>query len=209
MSGALKSTKIISVVGAGGKTTLIKRMAEKYRAEGKIVLVLTTTHMLREEYTDVSCNPDVITDRLLSEGFCMAGKLVDIIQEEPEKIGPLSEDILGLIIPHADIVLVEADGARRHSLKYPAEHEPVIFSGTDEIIIVMGLWDIGRDAGECVHRWSACGGKPCTVTMDMIKEELIGAYLKKFEQAGYSGKITCLFSSKSEEGLTYLTSEMF
>ena len=28
---------IIAVVGSGGKTTLIKKLAEKYRAEGKTV----------------------------------------------------------------------------------------------------------------------------------------------------------------------------
>ena len=36
---------IIAVVGSGGKTTLIKQLASRYRREGKTVLVTTTTHM--------------------------------------------------------------------------------------------------------------------------------------------------------------------
>ena len=36
-------------VGSGGKTTLIKRQARQYRAEGKRVFVTTSTHMFIEE----------------------------------------------------------------------------------------------------------------------------------------------------------------
>ena len=42
---------IIAVVGSGGKTTLIKKLASQYRAEGKTVLVTTSTHMFIEEGT--------------------------------------------------------------------------------------------------------------------------------------------------------------
>ena len=34
---------IISVVGSGGKTTLIRNLAKQYRAEGKTVLVTTSS----------------------------------------------------------------------------------------------------------------------------------------------------------------------
>lgn len=39
---------IQAVVGSGGKTTLIHRLAEEYRAQGKKVFVTTTTHMRAE-----------------------------------------------------------------------------------------------------------------------------------------------------------------
>ena len=45
--------KIIAVIGAGGKTTLIHRLAEEYRRKGASVLVSTTTHMLVEPDTDL------------------------------------------------------------------------------------------------------------------------------------------------------------
>ena len=39
---------IISVVGSGGKTTLIKELAKRYRKENKTVFVTTSTHMFVE-----------------------------------------------------------------------------------------------------------------------------------------------------------------
>ena len=42
---------IQAFVGAGGKTSLIRKYANEYRAEGKKVFVTTTTHMFIEEDT--------------------------------------------------------------------------------------------------------------------------------------------------------------
>ena len=42
---------IISIVGSGGKTTLLKKMAAEFRSEGKTVFVTTTTHMFIEDDT--------------------------------------------------------------------------------------------------------------------------------------------------------------
>ena len=59
--------KIIAVIGAGGKTTLIHRLAEEYRRKGASVLVSTTTHMLVEPDTDQMCIRDS-SDPLRSAG---------------------------------------------------------------------------------------------------------------------------------------------
>ena len=42
---------IYAIVGAGGKTGLMKEMAARFRQEGKSVFVTTTTHMFAEEDT--------------------------------------------------------------------------------------------------------------------------------------------------------------
>ena len=42
---------ITAVVGAGGKTSLIRQLAAEARAAGRSVLVTTTTHMFIEEDT--------------------------------------------------------------------------------------------------------------------------------------------------------------
>ena len=46
--------KVISIVGAGGKTTLVHKLAREYHRSGKGVLVTTTTHMYVEADTDLS-----------------------------------------------------------------------------------------------------------------------------------------------------------
>ena len=45
---------MIAAVGAGGKTSTLRRLAEEYALMGKKAIVLTTTHM-REETTPWSC----------------------------------------------------------------------------------------------------------------------------------------------------------
>ena len=64
---------IISVVGSGGKTTLIKKLAKQYRAEGKTVLVTTSTHMFIEEDTLLTDDASVIIRALQEKGYAMAG----------------------------------------------------------------------------------------------------------------------------------------
>ena len=53
---------IQAFVGAGGKTSLIRKLARKYRAEGKKVFVTTTTHMFIEEDTILSDDADDFWD---------------------------------------------------------------------------------------------------------------------------------------------------
>ena len=60
--------KIIAVIGAGGKTTLIHRLAEEYRRKGASVLVSTTTHMLVEPDTDLSCDSFAIMEKIKKTG---------------------------------------------------------------------------------------------------------------------------------------------
>ena len=94
---------IIAVVGSGGKTTLIKKLAEKYRDEGKSVLVTTTTHMFIEEDTLLTDDADTIIQALKENGYVMAG-LPDGI-----KFKALPEETYAAVCAYADVVLVEAE----------------------------------------------------------------------------------------------------
>ena len=137
---------IIAVVGSGGKTTLVKRMAENYRRQGKKVLVTTSTHMSIEPDTLLSDDPAEIIARLEKDGYVMAGV------EDTHKIKELSPATYEAVCPHADVVLVEADGSKHLPIKYPNATEPVIYSNTEEIIIVCGLHALGKPAKEVAHR---------------------------------------------------------
>ena len=64
---------IRAFVGAGGKTTLIHEQAAAFRAEGKTVLVTTSTHMFIEPDTVLSDDPEVILAQLNRTGYVMAG----------------------------------------------------------------------------------------------------------------------------------------
>ena len=100
---------VTAVVGAGGKTTLIRELSARFRAQGKRVLVTTSTHMFREPDTLVDAEAAQIAAALQTEGFAMAGSTA-----AEGKIGPLPPGVYAAACAAADEVLVEADGARGH-----------------------------------------------------------------------------------------------
>ena len=137
---------IRAFVGAGGKTTLIHRQAERYRAEGKRVFVTTSTHMFAETDTVLSDDADTIIAELNRTGYVMAGI------PEGEKIRTLSPETYEKVCAQADVVLIEADGSNRKSIKFPNSTEPVLPDHVEEIVVVCGLQALGRPLVEVAHR---------------------------------------------------------
>ena len=137
---------IRAFVGAGGKTTLIHRQAERYRAEGKRVFVTTSTHMFTEPDTVLSDDADVIIAELNRTGYVMAGI------PEGEKIRALSPETYEKVCAQADVVLIEADGSNRKPIKFPNSTEPVLPDHVEEIVVVCGLRAVGKQLHEVAHR---------------------------------------------------------
>lgn len=150
-------------VGSGGKTTAIFNRAARLRAEGKRVLVTTTTHLqtpaaltaegrslplFEARYLSLTSDSSEIAARLASDGFCIAG----LPSEEPGKLSPLPSAVYQAVCPLVDAVLVEGDGARGLPLKAPASHEPVIPDNADEIVVLCGLSALGRPLEQVTHR---------------------------------------------------------
>jgi probable selenium-dependent hydroxylase accessory protein YqeC len=148
---------VVSVAGAGGKTTLIYRLASEARSCGLTVLVTTTTHMgmLDDDVTGpvlVESDGDptpALVDALAREGRAtLLGRRV-----RADKLEGVSAARVDSLAALADLVLVEADGARGRSLKVPAPHEPVIPRSTTVVVIVCALDALGQPLDdEHVHR---------------------------------------------------------
>ena len=167
--------KIIAVVGAGGKTTYIKKRAKEYVEQGKKVFVTTTTHMMREEDTLVSDDADEIIKVLLEKSYVMAGRSCG------EKIQVLSEDTYRYVCAYADVVLVEADGSKHKPIKFPAEHEPVLPENMDEIVVVCGLHALGNTIGKMAHRLELV--KKCLNEEEDTKVNI--SHIQKLVMKGY------------------------
>lgn len=172
---------IRAFVGAGGKTTLIHRQAEQYRAQGKTVFVTTSTHMFIEPDTLLTDDADVIIRQLKRTGYAMAGL------PEGEKIRALSPGTYRRVCAAADVVLVEADGSARKPVKFPNAAEPVIDANVDEIVIVCGLHAVGRALGQAAHRpalAAACLGVPehTPLTVEHIARLVLQGYLRPLRQ---------------------------
>lgn len=160
------SRGVLSLVGAGGKTSLMFHLARQLSRSGQRVLTTTTTKILvptpeQSRTVIVADDPDVVllqASRLFQGGFHISaatrqldnGKLQGFTSEE---IGLFHES--GLF----DWVLVEADGAARCTLKAPAEHEPVIPAVTTVLVAVAGLDGVGEPLSEATVFRSALAGR--------------------------------------------------
>ena len=182
---------IKAIVGSGGKTTLLKKLTEQYRCQGKTVFATTTTHMFIEEDTLLTDDADTIIQVLQEKGYAMAGIRDGI------KFKALSEETYAAVCAHADVVLVEADGSKHLPLKYPNFTEPAIPDNAEEIIVVCGLNALGQKAKDVCHRLElvkACLGieDDTIITPAHVQKLISDGYLKPLQEKYPDKKITVL-----------------
>lgn len=127
---------VISITGAGGKTSLIFAWAHELAEAGKKVAVTTTTHMHRP-------------------AACISENIIFAAEDDPDHKGKVkapSPEVIEQLRETADVVLIEADGSRRMPLKWPAEWEPVVPDCTDITVCVAGLSALGHNTADVVFR---------------------------------------------------------
>jgi probable selenium-dependent hydroxylase accessory protein YqeC len=179
---SLSDKGIISIVGAGGKTTLMFSLAKELAKAGYRVLTTTTTKIFMPKkhqsvYTLISEDMDKILEKskalLKRENHFSAGrKLIKDINKlvgfGPDQIDQLVQSDL------FDFIIVEADGSARKSMKACAGHEPVVPRDTACLIWVAGLDVLGKSLNEqVIHRakiFSQITGVPLekTITGDSL-----------------------------------------
>lgn len=144
--------RVVSLVGGGGKTTLLYAMARHCAQKGWRVLVSTTTHIQCPQngtwaQTDAQLAALWAPGRYAVAGTAApSGKLTFPLQEQ-----------WAVWRPQADFVLLEADGAKRLPCKAPAAHEPVLLPESDVVLAVAGLSALGRPLREvCFRTEYAC-----------------------------------------------------
>ena len=130
--------RVICLVGAGGKSTIMYELAAKYARKGKKVLVTTSTHIWEPKSFYAS---NVAETRALWKDGCYA--VVGQREAGTGKLVGLLEDELKQYEAEADVVLVEADGAKSKPCKVPRAGEPVILPECDTVVGVVGLDALG------------------------------------------------------------------
>lgn len=138
---------ITAIIGSGGKTTLMLKLAEELSGKGKVI-ICTTTHIYPPEniITLVSPSEKDILDAFRNENVVCIGKTA-----ENNKLS--SADIpFERLRRLADYIVVEADGSKHMPLKAHNKHEPVIPDCADKVILVVGISGIGRKISEVCHR---------------------------------------------------------
>ncbi|SHK71752.1 selenium cofactor biosynthesis protein YqeC [Hespellia stercorisuis] len=163
---------IISVVGAGGKTSVVEAIAGEYKKVSAQAVVMTTTHMRRP--SSRHCFLDMTNRETEKRGgtgaWCedMMKRLRELLEEqcvvwigkpvEQGKIASVDRQIQAAVLGMGIPVIIEADGAKGKPVKAPRDYEPVILPETTVVLNVYGMDAIGRPLEEVCHRADIVAG---------------------------------------------------
>lgn len=136
---------IISLVGGGGKSTLLEYLAACFASRGMRAAIMTTTRMACPEH--ISASMEDCRMRWAKGEYAACGE-----KTENGKFRAPQDELLSVLLEEADVLIIEADGAHMLACKAPAEHEPVILPQSDIVIGVMGIEVIGHAVGKVCHR---------------------------------------------------------
>ena len=150
----LGEREMVSLVGGGGKSTLLFTLGAELAAAGKRVLLTTTTKMGREQADWAAAICWSAETRCAVAALNRVSPVMLVTDGDGHKVtGPTPEIVDQLYASYAaDYVIVEADGSRGMPLKAPAAHEPVIPAATTVVVIMMGIDAVGRPLAEVTHR---------------------------------------------------------
>lgn len=149
---------VVSFVGAGGKTTALLRLGLELMADGWRVLATTTTRIGQDQLAlfpyDVKWRASMLRGERQLERLLDDHRMVFVYQSlRGGKAQGLPEEQVARLIDemNADILLIEADGARHLPVKAPRHHEPVIPLDTTIVVNVAGLDAIGHTLSEVCY----------------------------------------------------------
>lgn len=160
----LKERAFLSLVGAGGKSSLLQIIARELAEKKKKVILTTTTKMFTNQISillEVGQIIESTNARSIEDGIkdYFRGKRDNgiaillkerLMEEGREKFSGPEPYYLdkwwkeGL----ADFFIVEADGAKGRAIKAPSQHEPVVASMTTDVVAVIGIDSVGLQLEE-------------------------------------------------------------
>lgn len=187
--------RVISITGAGGKTSFMYAQALLNVRLGRRVVLTTTTHILRpspqEGWRLSDSGKDAAEDFLLFENTAAPpGHLLLCAKQcggQPQKLTSVFSDpreqgsapslsdapYFRKIFSRADIIISEADGAKRMPLKLPGDYEPVLLQQTKTVIGVAGLSCLGKPFGQVCYGNEAALRRFCKDHETPVTEEMI------------------------------------
>lgn len=188
---------ITAIIGSGGKSTLLKALGLELMRAGSRVLLCTTTHMFpvagvpwdgtgrrldaapwkpgAAHVPGCTCEA---CEGLARGSICQAG----VLDPETGKLSAPAEP-LGELAQRFNYVLAEADGSKRLPLKAHAAWEPVIPSGTANIVWIVGASGLGKPINEAVHRPELFCKRCGCETTDIATPERVAQVLNAEMQA--------------------------
>jgi len=183
---SLGESGVISLVGAGGKTSLMYSLARELVSAGKRVLTTTTTKIFMPTHEE---SPATIVSGIPEEIVEKAEALLDEYTHltvgsqylsTHDKLNGLTPSAIEYILQSNlfDFIVIEADGAARRSLKACASHEPVVPLFSDRVVALIGLDVVARPlAEEWVFRSTICSRNTGLELMQPVTEAVIASIM--------------------------------
>lgn len=142
---------ITSVVGGGGKTTLIHFLADELLERGTVIIT-TTTHIMKSDVYHNFVTTDSINNlsqigELLNKHRCLCIGC----DSGGDKLSTPCVKLTDLL-KVCDYVLVEADGSKHLPLKVHDTHEPVIPKNSELTVLLVGIDAVGKKLSDVTHR---------------------------------------------------------
>ncbi len=176
---------LVSVVGAGGKTSLMYGLGHELVATGKPGLLTTTTHLRRPQRGQV---PRVVlgpeteaTAGRIAEGIRASGSVLAALEESNSKLKGFSPEYVEELHRGCSrwTVVAECDGAMGKSLKVPRDHEPPMAQSTSLFVVLVGVDCLGKSlSDDLIFQPSGISevtgrGPDATVDEDLVVETVL------------------------------------
>ncbi|KAA6376105.1 MAG: putative selenium-dependent hydroxylase accessory protein YqeC, partial [Streblomastix strix] len=176
---------VVALVGGGGKTTIMQKLANYLCVERKMKVIMTTTTNISSEQSlgTKVFNPEMdldicmkqIQDAFLSKDDNI-GHIVTVGKQEGKKLSGINNEWISHLLSICDIIIVEADGASRKPLKACAFYEPVIPDSTSVVISVVGADCVGFELNDnFVHRSQIMKDEILNINSDEPKRIILTA----------------------------------
>jgi len=170
----------ISLVGGGGKSTLMQELAGEFEHARKPVITTTTTHILLSQATGhliLEENPEILLEKA---GLAIPGHTHLTLACKQKASGKLSGPdtaTIDKLAGRAGCLIIEADGANQKPLKIPNATEPVIAGSTTMVIAMVGIECLGQTARHSLFRYEMAGDIMAINPDDTITPQVVAALL--------------------------------
>ena len=149
--GLVRAPGLVSIVGGGGKSSLMFALAESL--PGRVVLT-TTTRIFAAQMSHAARVCSLGDRDWMNALDSFERNLLVVEGVEGDHAMGVPRELPDEMLAHArvDWVVVEADGSRMLPVKAPAEHEPVIPDATTLLVCVTGIDALSAPIREVAHR---------------------------------------------------------
>jgi probable selenium-dependent hydroxylase accessory protein YqeC len=188
---------LTALIGGGGKTTLMHRLADELSRRGTVIVCTSTKILIPEAMP-------VIPGKSAEEIFAALNSSRVICVGTGIGNGKLSAPAIPFdkLKELADYVLVEADGAHRLPVKAHAPYEPVIPACADRTILVIGADAFGNPIADICHRPEIFASRADVEIQSAVTPEAVARVIA---EEGL-GDILYINKTESEERAAYARS---